>query len=96
MLTIIKERNSGKAKELLEIARKNNAIIVTQDKRAFAVKAHSYGYDDVEVIDYEDLDNDDYSIERPALIHNGDKMLDWLMDRFYGLKVIGFSATKEK
>jgi hypothetical protein len=95
MITIINERGTGKAQQLLETARKKNAIILTQDKRAFRVKAHSYGYDDISILDYEDLENDDYNLDSPILIHNADKVLDYLFDRYYGLKPIGFSATQE-
>jgi len=95
MITIVNKRGTGKTQQLLEIARKKNAIILTQDKRAFRVKAHSYGYDDISILDYEDLENDDYNLDSPILIHNADKVLDYLFDRYYGLKPIGFSATQE-
>ena len=95
MITIIQNRGTGKAKKLLEIAHENNATIITQDKRAFEVKAKSYGFSDIEILDYEDLENDDYIIAKPVLIHNGDKFLEYLLDRYYGLKPIGFSATQE-
>ena len=95
MITIIQNRGTGKAKQLLEAAHKNNATIITQDKRAFEVKAKSYGFSNVEILDYEDLENDDYTINKPVLIHNGDNFLEYLLDRYYGLKPIGFSATQE-
>lgn len=94
MLTIIRNRDSGKARQLLEAARKNHCAILTQDKAAFEVKAHSYGFDDVEIIDYEDLKDDTYDYGSNILIHNGDKTLQWLFDYFYGLNVIGFTATE--
>ena len=93
MYTVIRNRDSGKAKELLEYARENNCIIITQDKRSFKVKAKNYGFNDVEIIDYEDLDNDSYPLGVKAVVHNGDKMLKDLIDRFYYIEVIGMSAT---
>ena len=96
MFILIDVRGSGKTKKLLELAREKNAIILTQDKRALKVKAKSYGYDDINVLDYEDLENDEYDLMKPILIHNVDKVLDYLFDRYYGLKPIGFSATKEE
>ena len=96
MLTIINNRDTGKAQQLLTAAREKNAIILTQDKRAFKVKAHSYGYDDIKILDYEDLENDDYDLTQPVLLHNADKILEYLFDRYYGLKPIGFSATMEE
>ena len=93
MLTIIRDRDSGKARQLLEAARKQNCAILTQDKNAFSVKAHSYGFDDIQIIDYDDLKNDNYEYGGNILIHNGDKVLGWLFDYFYGINVKGFSAT---
>ena len=95
MITIIQNRGTGKAKKLLETARENNATFITQDKRAFEVKAKSYGFSDVEILDYEDLEDDNYTIDKPVLIHNGDKFLEYLLDRYYGLNIVGFSATQE-
>lgn len=96
MITVIGARGSGKAKQLLEQARENNAAILTKDKRGFEVKKKSYGYDDVEILDYDDLEADNYELYKPILIHNVEAILDYLFDRYYGLKPIGFSATKEE
>ena len=95
MITIIQSRGTGKAKKLLEVAREKGTTIITQDKRAFEVKAKSYGFSDIEILDYEDLENDNYTIDKPVLIHNGDKFLEYLLDRYYGLNILGFSATQE-
>lgn len=96
MLTIIRDRDSGKAKQLLEIARENHYTILTQDKHAFEVKARGYGFDDVEIIDIEDLKDDNYEYGGDILVHNGDEMLEWIFDYFYGLNVKGFSATAQE
>lgn len=93
MKAIIRNRDSGKAQELLQFAKENNAIILTQDKRAFSVKAESYGYNTVEIIDYDDLQHDNYDLTKSLVIHNGDKVLKWLFDRYYNIDVIGFTAT---
>ena len=94
MITIIRGRDSGKAKELLTSARENKAAILTQDKHTFKVKAHSYGFDDITIIDYDDLLHDNYDLNTPIMLHNGDKVLYWLLDRFFGLTTIGFTATE--
>lgn len=96
MLTIIRDRDSGKAKQLLEAARKANCAILTQDKRAFEIKARGYGFEDVPIIDYEDLKDDNYEYGGNILVHNGDKVLEWIFDYFYGINVLGFSATEVK
>ena len=96
MKTIIRGRGSGKAKELLQFARENNAIVVTADKRAFQVKADSYGFNDIKIIEYNDLLENNFDISKPVVIHNGDKMLQWLIDKFFCLDVIGMTATAEE
>ena len=79
MKTIIRGRDSGKAKELLQYARENKALVVTENKRAFQVKANSLGYEDITIVDYEDLSNIDFSNEFSSIIiHNVDKWLDVL------------------
>ena len=94
MKTIIRNRDSGKAKELLEYARNTNSFVITQDKRAFQVKAHSYGIDDIPIVDYEDMTNNNYPSQKTVVVHNGDKMLKWFLERF-GIELIGFSATEQ-
>ena len=95
MKTIIRSRDSGKAKELLTYAQENHATVLTQDKRALQVKADNYGLHDINIMDYEDLENDDYDICTPIVIHNADKFLTYVLDRYYGLNPIGFTATEE-
>lgn len=93
MKTVIRSRDSGKAKELLQYARDNKAFVVSQNKRALQVKAKALGYDDVMIIDYEDLSNEIF--EGNIVIHNVDKWLKEIFYNTYGLNVIGFSATEE-
>lgn len=94
MKTIIRSRDSGKAKELLAYAREHNAAVVTQDKHAFQVKATGYGYDDIKILDYKDLHEDNYDWHTPVVIHNGDKFLYYILNKYYGLDVLGFTATE--
>ena len=96
MKYIIRGRDTGKAKEMLEYARKHNALVVTENKRAFRVKANSLGYNDVEIIDYEDLSNEEYDTMKTQLvIHNLDKWAKEIFMNTYSLNVIGFTATEE-
>lgn len=95
MNAIIRDRDSGKARQLLEAARATNSFIITQDKRAFAVKAHNYGYDDITIVDYQDMMSNDYPAQQTVMIHNGDKMLKWFLERF-GVELVGYTATVEE
>lgn len=94
MKKIIRGRDSGKAQELLQFAREEQAIVITQNKRAFQVKADSLGYNDVKIIDFEDLDNE-YFNGNKVVIHNADKYLQESFRGYYCLEVIGFTATDE-
>lgn len=94
MKTIIRNRDSGKSKELLEYAQAHNAAILTQNKRAFKVKADSLGFNNVTILDYQNLENDDYEWYKDIVVHNGDKVLKELINKYYSLNVIGFTATE--
>ena len=96
MKIIIDGRGTGKAKQLLEAAAQTeNSAILTQDKRALEVKANSYGIKDVKIFDYEDLENDEIGIYTNLYIHNADKFLVYILNRYYALKLGGFTATLE-
>lgn len=96
MKAIIRGRDSGKAKELLAYARERNAAVLTQDKHTFKVKAAGYGYEDIKILDYQDLYSDNYNWNTPIVVHNADKLLYYLLDKYYGLTTIGFTATIEE
>ena len=95
MDVIINGRGTGKTKLLFDAARKNNGIILAYNKRAIKTKAHEYGYDDLEIIDYEDLNNDDFSLGKKIYSINGDKLLNWLMETYYNIQIGGFTATTD-
>ena len=93
MKTIIRRRDSGKARELIEAAVKENAVIITENKAALKVKAHGYGIDNVNICDYNDLGN--LPAGQRIMIHNMDNFTRDLLITEYGLDLIGFSATEE-
>ena len=94
MKVIIRTRDSGKAKELFETAREKDALIITENKRGLQAKARGYGYDDLEIIDFADLENCDYKKDR-ALFHNAEKFLEWTL-KLHNMDLMGFSATLEE
>jgi len=74
----------GKTKYLLDYASKNHVPILTSDKDSLEVKAREYGIKNVTILDYNDLDDDNFEIGE-CVIHNGNDILTWMLDRFYGL-----------
>ena len=93
MIKIIGPRGTGKTTKLFELARENKAMILTSNSRAMREKARSRGYEDIEIIGYGDLDSDNYSLNKDVLVENGDDVLNCLINKFYSIKVIGYTAT---
>ena len=90
MKTIIRDRETGKARQLIEFAAENNAAVAAENPDAFKVKAASYGYPNVKIISWDEVDS--YVSAHKVVIHNADKFMQWI----YGLNLIGFSATLEE
>ena len=95
MISIVGERGSGKTTKLFHIAQEKNAIILTTNSRALRAKAKSLGYDDLEIIGFGDLNNDNFSFNKDVLVDNAEYVLQGLLNQFYELNMIGFTATKE-
>ena len=50
-------------------------------------------YNDIEIIGYGDLDSDNFSLNKNVFVDNADDVLNCLINKFYSIKVIGYSAT---
>lgn len=93
MKTIIRDRETGKARQLIEYAAENDAVIAAENPDAFRVKARSYGFPNVEIVSWNDVLCDDlYLPHQKFVIHNADKFMRWA----FGQNLIGFSATLEE
>lgn len=90
MKTIIGPRGSGKTKELLKFASDNGCAVFSPDARALYVKAHAYGYDNIEIYGFNDEPVD--SRKYPIVIHDVNK---FVQQCFPTCVVKGFSATME-
>lgn len=96
MIKIIGKRGSGKTTRLLKIANESNAMILTANSRALREKAKNLGYSrDLEIIGFGDLERDNYSFNKNVLVDDIEAILQYLLERYYGLKVEGFSTTLE-
>ena len=93
MINIVGPRGSGKTTKLFEIAQENNGIILAPNSRALREKAKSLGYRDLEIIGFGDLDNDNFSLGKDVYIDNIDFVCSYLLNKFYGLGIAGFSVT---
>ena len=95
MISIMGQRGSGKTRKLFEEARKNNAMILTINSHALREKARALGYTDIEINGFGNLKNDDYSLAKPALVDECPYFLAALLNKYYGIEMIGFNATEE-
>ena len=69
MKIIIRNRDSGKAKELLRYAQENNAVVLTSNKYGLRAKATELNIKNIEIIDYKGLTVDlCRQLEAPYLI----------------------------
>lgn len=93
MISIIGPRGSGKTMKLFEEARNRKAMVLTSNSRALRQKAKERGYSDIEIHGFGDLENDDYSIGKPALVDECPYFLAGLLEKYYNIKMIGFNAT---
>ena len=96
MKIIVRPRDSGKARELLEAARNMRAVVASDNPERLRDKANRYGIYEVSICGYDDLMAADPEISRhPIMIQNVDKFLEF----YFGMSnqhIVGFSATMEE
>ena len=99
MKLIYDKRDSGKARRIFELAKENDAVILTENARALRVKAKGYGYgDELQIVDLDDYDPQNHFEDfntRKIVFHNLDKLLNRYFNS-YSLKVIGATMTEEE
>lgn len=94
MKVIARPLGTGKTRELLETAAKQNGQVLTTDKRALQVKAKSYGIN-VPIIDlYDLLENDNYDHDKLIYINKIEDIAFELME-LPMTSVGGFSVRME-
>lgn len=95
MHTIVGERGSGKTTKIFQLAKETGAMVLCPNSRALRQKAKAMGYGDLEIIGFGDLDNDNFSFDKPVLVDEAATILEGLLNKYYNLKMTGFSATIE-
>ena len=96
MISVVGGRGTGKTTKLFELAKEKNAIILCPNSRALRQKAKALGYKDLEIIGFGDLDNDNFSLGKQVLVDESSHVLQTLLNKFYLVNMIGFSATVEE
>lgn len=96
MNIIVRGRDSGKARELLETARGLKAVVASDNRERLREKANRYGIYDVAICTYDDIMSGDPEIsQHPIMIQNVDKFLKYYFE-MSGQNIVGFSATLEE
>lgn len=90
---ILGERGSGRTLRCFHYARKNNAIIISNNARALRVKAKALGFNDIEILTLEELD-DNY-INRNALLHKWDENIKNQLKHHTGVNITAISFAEE-
>ena len=87
------EVGTGKTKELMEAALEADGTIFTNNKRALRVKADAYGFDTLNIIDWDDLFAGDYDPDKPIFVHKLEDIMEELFYSDYGLRLMGYSVA---
>lgn len=94
---IVRGNSSGKTRELLELAKQQNAVVVCKNAGAMARKAESYGIFGLNFISYDEIicENNIYDgniwIAEPFVV---DEVGDFI-STFFGSRCVGFTQTEE-
>jgi len=96
MKIIARPLGTGKTKELMDAALEADGIILTTNKRALRVKAESYGFDSLEIIDINDLYEGNYDENKPLFVHKLEDVMEEYFRMEFGLELAGFSVRMEE
>lgn len=96
MKIIARPLGTGKTKELMDEALEADGIILTTNKRALRVKAESYGFDSLEIIDINDLYEGNYDENKPLFVHKLEDVMEEYFRMEFGLTLAGFSVRMEE
>lgn len=93
MNQIVGKQGSGKTTKCFERARKQNAVVLCENRRALRAKADALGYQDIEIVELSDMKdtqrNQKVVVDEALLLFK-----NWL-ERAYSVKVDTISFTEE-
>lgn len=86
---ILGNAGTGKTRELLEVAKEHNAIVVCKNPDAMRVKAQNYGLYRMDFRRYDELKDIESGV--PVVI---DELSDFFSN-VYGVDMVGFDMTED-
>lgn len=93
MKVIARPVGTGKTKELMEAALEADGTIFTNNKRALRVKAEAYGFDSLDIIDWDDLLTYNFDPVKPIFVHKLEDVMEELLYSDYGAHLAGYSIA---
>ena len=95
MKILARPRGTNKTHELLKIANDDNGIVLTTEKRALQVKADSYGFNNLTIIDLSDLYYNEFDSTKPLYIHKAADVFEDYFRQTFNMSLKGFSITMD-
>ena len=84
MYKIIDQRGTGKTNKLMSLVKENNGVLVCTNPEAMRVKAHAYGFDDIDIISDRDYWLDNYNLHKKVFIDELENFIYEYDDNIYG------------
>ena len=95
MKVIARGRGTGKTKELLYEAWKNNGQVLCMNKRAIQAKADVYGFTGLTIIDWNDILYGQFYDEKPLYIDEAEYVFATLLKNDFNLNLEGIDVNLE-
>ena len=95
MKVIARPVGTGKTKELMDAALEADGIILTTNKRALNEKAKAYGFDSLDIVEWNDLMYGNFDNEKPLFVHKLDDVMQEYFWLTFGVKMEGYSVAME-
>ena len=95
MKVIARPVGTGKTKELMDAALEADGIILTTNKRALKKKAEAYGFDSLDIVEWNDLMYGNFDENKPLFVHKLDDVMQEYFWLTFGIKMEGYSVAME-
>lgn len=96
MKVIARPVGTGKTKELMDAALEADGIILTTNKRALRQKAEAYGFDSLDIVEWNDLMYGNFDDTKPLFVHKLDDVMQEYFWLTFGIKMDGYSVALEE
>lgn len=96
MKVIARPVGTGKTKELMDAVVEADGMLLTTNKRALAAKAQAYGFDSIDIVDWNDLLYGDYDKSKPLFVNKLDDAMVEYFKKDFELELCGYSVATEE